>query len=56
MGCWKPGDGGIVFTKGGFISYTFGYEHPPDRAFAFLKYIPLRNFIRREIIGFQLKP
>lgn len=40
MGCWKPRDGDIAFTREGFIFYTFGYEHPPERAFAFLKYIP----------------
>lgn len=27
-------------AKGGFIFNVFGYEHPEDRVFAFLKYIP----------------
>lgn len=27
-------------TKEGFVFNTFGYEHPNDRVFAFLKYIP----------------
>lgn len=27
-------------TKEGFVFNTFGYEHPKDRVFAFLKYIP----------------
>jgi predicted nucleotidyltransferase len=29
-------------TKDGFIFNTFGYEHPVDRVFAFLKYIPAK--------------
>jgi hypothetical protein len=29
-----------LVTKEGFIFNTFGYEHPGDRVFAFLKYIP----------------
>ena len=29
-------------TEKGFIFNVFGYEHPHDRAFAFLKYIPSR--------------
>jgi predicted nucleotidyltransferase len=33
-------DGDIFQTKEGFVFYAFGYEHPPDRATAFLKYIP----------------
>ena len=33
-------DGDIFQTQHGFIFYTFGYEHPPDRVTAFLKYIP----------------
>lgn len=39
LGCWKPRYGDIVFTREGFIFYTFRHEHPPGRAFAFLKYI-----------------
>jgi predicted nucleotidyltransferase len=37
---WKPMDGDTFVTKDGFIMNTFGYEHPEDRVFAFLKYIP----------------
>jgi predicted nucleotidyltransferase len=33
-------DGDTFVTKEGFIFNTFGYEHPSDRVFAFLKYIP----------------
>ncbi len=29
-------------NKDGFILNTFGYEHPDDRVFAFLKYIPAK--------------
>ena len=37
---WVPADGDTFVTKDGFILNTFGYEHPEDRVFAFLKYIP----------------
>jgi predicted nucleotidyltransferase len=37
---WTPADGDAFRTKDDFMFYTFGYEHPSDRAFAFLKYIP----------------
>jgi len=37
---WIPRDGDILTTNEGFIFYVFGYEHPPDRIFSFLKYIP----------------
>ena len=37
---WVPRDGETLLTKEGFIFYVFGYEHPKDRVFAFLKYIP----------------
>jgi predicted nucleotidyltransferase len=37
---WLPADGDTFVTKDGFIFNTFGYEHPDDRVFAFLKYIP----------------
>jgi predicted nucleotidyltransferase len=37
---WVPADGDTFVTKEGFIFNTFGYEHPQDRVFAFLKYIP----------------
>ena len=33
-------DGDTVVTKDGFIFNVFGYEHPPSRVFAYLKYIP----------------
>lgn len=35
-------DGDIALSKEGFIFYLQGYEHPSDRSFAYLKYIPLR--------------
>ena len=35
-------DGDTFVTKDGFIFNTFGYEHPDDRVFAFLKYIPAK--------------
>ena len=37
---WIPADGDTLATKDGFIFNTFGYEHPADRVFTFLKYIP----------------
>ncbi len=37
---WIPRDGETILTKEGFIFYVFGYEHPKNRIFAFLKYIP----------------
>ena len=37
---WIPRDGETLLTKDGFIFYVFGYEHPNDAVFAFLKYIP----------------
>jgi len=37
---WVPADGDTFVTKEGFIFNVFGYEHPQDRVFAFLKYIP----------------
>lgn len=33
-------DGDAFVTNGDFVFYTFGYEHPPKRVFAFLKYVP----------------
>jgi len=36
-------DGDAFLTQDGFVFYTFGYEHPADRVFAFLKYIPLKK-------------
>ena len=35
-------DGDTFLTQDNFIFYTFGYEHPPSKVFAFLKYIPSR--------------
>jgi predicted nucleotidyltransferase len=40
MADWVPADGDTFVTEEGFIFNTFGYEHPDDRVFAFLKYIP----------------
>jgi len=37
---WIPADGDSLVTKEGFIFNVFGYEHPANRVFAFLKYIP----------------
>ena len=37
---WIPRDGETLLTKEGYIFYVFGYEHPENRVFAFLKYIP----------------
>lgn len=37
---WVPADGDTFVTREGFIFNTFGYEHPNNRVFAFLKYIP----------------
>lgn len=39
---WIPADGDTFITEDGFIMNTFGYEHPEDRVFAFLKYIPAK--------------
>jgi len=33
-------DGDIIYSRDGFIFYTFGYCHPEDRVIAFLKYVP----------------
>jgi len=33
-------DGDIIQSTDDFIFYTFGYEHPTDRVFAYLKYLP----------------
>jgi predicted nucleotidyltransferase len=37
---WDPADGDTFTTREGFVFNVFGYEHPTDRVFAFLKYIP----------------
>jgi len=39
---WLPMDGDTFATKESFILNVFGYEHPDERVFAFLKYIPAR--------------
>lgn len=39
---YLPRDGDIIVAREGLVFYAFGYEHPPGRAFAFLKYIPER--------------
>jgi len=39
---WAPTDGDTFVTKEGFIFNVFGYEHPSNRVFSFLKYIPSR--------------
>ena len=39
---WSPTDGDTFTTKEGFVFNVFGYEHPADRVFAFLKYIPAK--------------
>jgi predicted nucleotidyltransferase len=40
---WIPADGDTLATTEKFIFNTFGYEHPRDRVFAFLKYIPQQS-------------
>jgi len=40
MGRYEPRDGDILITREKLVFYAFGYEHPPGRAFAFLKYVP----------------
>jgi len=40
---WVPSDGDTFTTNDGFIFNVFGYQHPRDRVFAFLKYIPERH-------------
>jgi predicted nucleotidyltransferase len=37
---WIPRDGETLLTKEHYIFYVFGYKHPSNRVFAFLKYIP----------------
>jgi hypothetical protein len=37
---WIPYDGDSFVTAEGFVFNVFGYEHPSNRVFAFLKYIP----------------
>jgi len=39
---WTPMDGDTFVTSDGFIMNTFGYEHPEEHVFAFLKYIPAK--------------
>lgn len=44
-------DGDTFVTVDGFIMNTFGYEHPEDRVFAFLKYIPAKY---RELFNVEM--
>jgi predicted nucleotidyltransferase len=37
---WVPRDGDAILTKEGFVFYTFGYLHSPDRVTSYLKYVP----------------
>lgn len=39
---WTAMDGDTFVTKENFVFYVFGYEHPKNRVFSFLKYIPLQ--------------
>ena len=42
MKAWNFRDGDIFVTKEFFIFYVFGYEHPKNLVFSFLKYIPFK--------------
>lgn len=50
-------DGEIIVTRENFIFYIFGYEHPLDKAFSYLKYVPsdLKNLFNLEFIQSQWK-
>jgi predicted nucleotidyltransferase len=48
---WVLMDGDTFVTEDGFILNTFGYEHPDDRVFAFLKYIPAKY---RELFNVEM--
>jgi predicted nucleotidyltransferase len=37
---WIPRDGDAILSIDGFIFYTVGYLHPPDRVISYLKYVP----------------
>jgi len=37
---WIQRDGDAFLTREHFLFYVFGYEHPPERVFSFLKCIP----------------
>ncbi|MEM2995610.1 MAG: nucleotidyltransferase domain-containing protein [Candidatus Bathyarchaeia archaeon] len=39
---WVPMDGDTFVTLDGFVFNVFGYEHPKERVFSFLKYVPSR--------------
>ena len=39
---WVPTDGDTFITEEGFVFNVFGYKHPSNRVFSFLKYVPLR--------------
>jgi len=49
---WIPMDGDTFATQEGFIFNAFGYEHPKNRVFAFLKYIPsqFKNLFKIEFL------
>ena len=55
MSPWS--DGEIIVTRESFIFYTFGYEHPPDKAFSYLKYTPsdLKNLFDLEFVQARWK-
>lgn len=40
METWTARDGDAIVTADNFVFYVFGYEHPEERVFAFLKYVP----------------
>jgi len=50
---WVPADGDTFVTEEDFIFNVFGYEHPQDRVFAFLKYIPstLKTLFQIDFLG-----
>lgn len=39
---WVPTDGDTFITKEGFIFIVFGYKHPGNQVFSFLKYVPFK--------------
>jgi len=53
MGAWIPIDGDTFITRENLIFYVFGYEHPEERVFSFLKYIPseLRSHFPLRFLG-----
>jgi len=53
MSAWIPIDGDTFITRENLIFYVFGYEHPEERVFSFLKYIPseLRSHFPLRFLG-----